>query len=73
MDKLKFYTPEAEIAEGSEFSALAVKTTNFTEVNRAYHKVKQMFPAMDHITAVYRHKNASGCQDDGDRLSTETH
>ena len=66
MDKFKFHLSDGVPEAGSSFLAMACKAHSLVEVNWAYRKVKQIYPAMDHITAVFRNKNCSGFQDDGE-------
>ena len=65
--KLKLVTSDVKSEENSDFMAFAVKTSQFIDVTRAYRKVKSLYPAVNHIVAVYKLKNGyDGYQDDNE-------
>lgn len=69
MDKMNFTLSQPKTQDGSIFVGLAINVTSIPDVNRAYRKVRQMYPSYDHIMMGYRINNYSGYQDDGEHAS----
>lgn len=51
---------------GSVFVGFAIPVQTLQDVNRAYRKVRQMYPSYDHVMMAYKIKDFSGYQDDGE-------
>ena len=64
--KVKFWFSEPKDELGSIFTAIAAKVSGYTEIKRAYRKVKQMYPGSNHIMLGYDYHKVQGCQDDGE-------
>lgn len=69
MDNMDFVLSQPKTKGGSIFVGLAVQVTTLQEVNRAYRKVRQMYPSYDHAMLAYRIKDYSGYQDDGEHAA----
>lgn len=66
MDEMLMGTSLPKTKSGSIFVGAAIPAMNLEEVNRAYRKVRQMYPSFDHVMMAYRLKDSSGYQDDGE-------
>lgn len=68
MDQIDFSISKPKSQEQSQFIGLATKVYSQAEVDRAYKKVRQMYPCYDHIIMAYTIMlpAATGYQDDGE-------
>ena len=67
MAKLNLAGTDTFDTEDNTFIAYALHTGNFTEVKRAYRKVRMIHPGADHVVAAYNFQNGiQGYQDDGE-------
>lgn len=66
MDKIEFAISQPKTEGGSIFVGLAAHVAAIADVNRAYRKVRQLYPSYDHAMMAYRIPDFSGYQDDGE-------
>lgn len=69
MDDIELAISQPKMKGGSIFVGLATEATTLEQVNRAYRRVRQMYPSYDHAMMAYRIQNYSGYQDDGEYAS----
>ena len=66
-DKIKVTASDVISEGGSDFMSYAVRVTHFSEVKRAYRKIKALVPSASHVIASYKLRNGySGYQDDNE-------
>lgn len=66
MDDMLMGMSAPKTKNGSIFVGFAIPVMTLEEVNRAYRKVRQMYPSYDHVMMAYRIQDYSGYQDDGE-------
>lgn len=69
MDEIDFTVSKPKSSGGSQFLALATNVHSAQQTQRAYRKVRQMYPSYDHIMLAYEittPETLSGYQDDGE-------
>lgn len=69
IDEMLIGMSQPKTKGGSVFVGVAIPTLTLEDVNRAYRKVRQMYPSYDHIMMAYRIQDYSGYQDDGEHTA----
>lgn len=64
LDKIDFTISKPKTQDSSHFVGLATTAFSLEDVQRAYKKVRQLYPSYDHVMMGYRIDNFSGYQDD---------
>lgn len=70
IDKIKMVISTPRTEDGSVFVGLAAQVKTLDEVNRAYRKVRQMYPSYDHAMMAYWIQDYTGYQDDGEHSAS---
>ena len=66
MEKIKLWYADPKQEKGNVFTAIATKVSSITEVNRAYRRIKQLYPSATHISAGFECNKQFACQDDSE-------
>ena len=66
MEKIKLWYSESKSENGNIFTAIATKVSGAMEVNRAYRRIKQLYPSASHIPVGYDFQKQQGSHDDGE-------
>ena len=66
MEKIKLWYSDPRQENGSVFTAIGVKVSSVAEVNRAYRRMRQLYPSANHIAVGYECGKAYACQDDSE-------
>ena len=69
MEKMKYWFSEPVQEKGNVFTAVAAKISGYPEVNRAYRRLRQLYPAATHISMAYECQKTFGNSDDGENCA----
>ena len=66
MERIKLWYSEPKTEKGNVFTAIAAKVSGVMEINRAYRRVKQLYPGATHISLGYDCQKIKNNHDDGE-------